>query len=146
MIKRLWHGCFHIGPISIPRSITALGYASGSYRHSGLIYGPVYQTHVACRTPSIQSWNKHVSTWSGVYYASLHSHNTLQSVLKRNCTPTYIAKKYEKQTAAIYSETVTWADRIQSGHDFLCKKMFHVKAVLHSLLLQMVWKPRNKLV
>jgi len=22
-------------------------------------------------------WNKHVSTWSRVYYASIHSHNTL---------------------------------------------------------------------
>jgi len=43
MIKRLSHGCFHIGPISSPLSTTILGYAMGSYRHSGLIYGPIWK-------------------------------------------------------------------------------------------------------
>ena len=30
-------------PISSPWSTTALGYASGRYRHSGLIYGPIWK-------------------------------------------------------------------------------------------------------
>jgi len=34
-------------------------------------------------TSLIQSWNKYVSTWPQVYYALLHSHNTLTTVLKR---------------------------------------------------------------
>jgi len=31
---------FISAPVPSPRSSTALGYVSGSYRHSGLIYGP----------------------------------------------------------------------------------------------------------
>jgi len=43
MIKRSSHGCFHIGPISSPRSTSALATAtaSGRYRRSSLIYGPI---------------------------------------------------------------------------------------------------------
>ena len=41
VIKILSHGCFRIGPVSSLWSITTLSNASGSYRHSGLIYGPM---------------------------------------------------------------------------------------------------------
>jgi len=46
MIKRLARGCFDIGPISSLQSITTLGYASGRYRCSGLIYGPIWKQRV----------------------------------------------------------------------------------------------------
>jgi len=36
MIKRLKHGSFHIGPISSPQSISALGFASGLISTLGL--------------------------------------------------------------------------------------------------------------
>jgi len=39
MIQMLSRGCFHVGPLSSLRSITTLGYTSGSYRRSGFYTG-----------------------------------------------------------------------------------------------------------
>jgi len=41
MIKRSWHGCFHIGPIS--RSISPRLPPRADNRRSTLIYGPIWK-------------------------------------------------------------------------------------------------------
>ena len=76
MIKRLSHGCCHIGPISSPLPTTALGYASSSYETFGLYIRADVKTAVwqplIKKTPNLQNAVVCVGLASGQCCASAH--------------------------------------------------------------------------